>query len=108
MEHISQGIGMATNSPPPNADTVALMNAGRLLIQMGRSWLPLTADIQRGATAVVKDPHYGSEIVDCAMRTAHESNEPVLLARVVHAKERVERNWASHNGRLAGGDDDGT
>jgi hypothetical protein len=43
------------------------MDAARLLIVLGRSWLPLTSqDIERGAYAIESDPHYRSEIVRCA------------------------------------------
>lgn len=67
------------------------MEFGRLLIRNGRAWLPLTeADIERGARAVVSDPHYRCEIARSADRHAREVGDAVLLAAVHEAEDRLD------------------
>lgn len=67
------------------------MDRGRLLIRNGRSWLKLTeADIERGAKAVVSDPHYRAEIARSAVRHAAEIGDLDLGAAVTEAWARLD------------------
>lgn len=67
------------------------MEYARLLVRNGRSWLPLTeADIERGARAIVSDPHYRAEIARSAWRRADDIGDEVLKAAVCEAWDRLD------------------
>lgn len=66
------------------------MEYGRLLIRNGRAWLPLTdSDVERGATAVVSDPTYRTEIARSALMHADEIDDRVLHAALFEAWHRL-------------------
>ena len=70
------------------------MEAARLLIRVGRSWLRLTlSDVERGARAVATDPVYGEEICSNARRTAEGWAHLAITHAVEDAIGRVTRGW---------------
>lgn len=76
---------------PEDVIPFEVMESARLLMRNGRAWLSLTtADIERGAIAIVRDPHYRDEIALCAHRHAEEVGDPVLLAMVREAWDRLD------------------
>lgn len=67
------------------------MEQARLLVRHGRWWLTLTdADIERGARAIVLDPHYRAEMARDAHRRADNLGDPVLVAAVDEAWDRLD------------------
>ena len=80
------GDASAAIVPPSFED----MECGRLLIRNGRAWLKLTdEDVERGAWAVVRDCTYRAEIARSAIRRAHDIEDPVLVAALTEAWERL-------------------
>lgn len=81
----------------PNADTAALMEYGRHLVRRaalsGRWSCELSdTDIERGAKAVVGDPHYRSQVGRDALRWAVDKGDAVDTAIVLEALDRLAHN----------------
>jgi hypothetical protein len=64
--------------------------AGEILIRQGRIWLKLTEeDVERGARAITRDPHYREEIWRSAVRHSEECCACPSVAEINAAYERL-------------------